>query len=175
MSMLLATLGAGLAKQILPGIVGRLKGGKGKVLEQVAEVALEVTGLAPDSDADRVLEALQADPAAYAKVQQQATDIALAEIEAQTRAIEIAAEDRADARDMHQGGTGRTAGLLSASAVFLALLCLAAVVYMALEGIEIPGPMWGMLTVMLGLTGQVFNFHFGSSAGSKNKDKMIRG
>jgi hypothetical protein len=159
-----------LAQAIIPNLLGRLTKGKGKVAEQIADLALDATGLSNQTPSEDVLRALQADPAVFAKVQEAATSLAIAELDAETASAQIAAADRADARDHH--GEGR-APLVIAGFVMIGLFAIVGALIFA----PIPDGSEGVIMAVVGaltasLTG-IINFYFGSSQSSKDKTAAI--
>jgi hypothetical protein len=175
MSVLALTIG----KALIPGLIDKLVKGKGKVAEEVAKIALEATGLTSDSSPDTVIDVLNRDPIAFARVKEAAAAVAIAEIEAEIDAERVAMQDRVSARDLKAKSNDKTANTLSLIAALFALASLLVVSVVALSGYVVD-PVY--LTLLGTATGygfayfqQVMNFYFGSSAGSKKKTDLIGG
>ncbi len=170
---LVASAGLMLAKELAPNLIGKLIGKKDNaaveiVVDNVVNAAMDLAGVdTPEAARDM----FHADPEVAKVAKQEATKIILAEINAETRRAEIAAEDRAGARDMYKQGAQRVQlGLVAASFV-LALLTGGVLVYMNIVGIE-PSAIVISLATMIYREAlpQIYNFFFGSSLGSKTKD-----
>ncbi|MBO9451434.1 hypothetical protein J7426_14265 [Tropicibacter sp. R16_0] len=161
-----------LAQALIPTLVGKLTSGRGKVAQDVAQIALEATGLSADTPPDDVLKALDADPAVLARVREAAIEVALAELQAEVASEQIAAADRASARAM-QEATDARAPLVIAGFVMLGLFAIVG----ALIFVPIPG---GSKEVIMAVVGAlttamigIINFYFGSSQSSKDKTAAI--
>lgn len=169
-------LGAMIAKEAIPHLFARLgKSGTGaeKVAEAVAAVAMDVTGLGPAASPDEALTALRGDPEAYARVQEAATRLAIAELEHEAKMQEVAVQDRASAREMQIATGSRAPAVLAAVAGLFAFVGLGAAVWLNLQGQEPSTLVTTAITAALGFFASVIAFHFGSSAGSKAKTDVM--
>ncbi|MOA13740.1 hypothetical protein D3C78_1338030 [compost metagenome] len=88
----------------------------------------------------------------------------------------IAAEDRANARQMHTAVRDLSTPIIS----YMVVVAFFLVVYLILtHSIEIPLAMRDVVMMMLGTLSaaftQVLNFRFGTSASSRSKDDLIKG
>jgi VIT1/CCC1 family predicted Fe2+/Mn2+ transporter len=161
-----------LAEAIIPNLLGRLTNGKGKVAEQIADLALNATGLSRQTPSEDVLKALQADPVVFAQVQEAAMSLAIAELDAETASAQIAATDRADARTHYQAGEGR-ASMVIAACVIVGLFGTVVAI------LVLPVPEGSKETValvvgaLLASLNQIVAFFFGSSKSSKDKTRAL--
>lgn len=176
-----ATAGVAIARQLIPGLFERLAQGRGDAAERVAgavsAVVMDVAGLGPDMGPDAALQALRDDPAAYARVQDAATKLAIAELEAETRARELVVQDRASARDMQKStDSGVPAALVWVAAGYVILVALSVLAIIVLS-LKVDPLMAGLLGFVIRDAGerlaQVYSFFFGSSSGSKVKTDVM--
>jgi NO-binding membrane sensor protein with MHYT domain len=174
---LVGTLGAQVAKEVVPELFQKLARGRGKSAERVAEVAadavLAATGMSADTPPENVLTALKNDPAAYARVVEATTAKAVAEIEAQVLAQQIAAEDRDSARRMNVKTQSSILIVLAIVSGFFAFAAAAAAIYLNVIGIEPTTLTTTIITAAIGFFASVIGFYFGSSAGSKDKTSAM--
>lgn len=173
----MSAIGMLVAQQILPGLVRKLTKGKGKVVEQIADIALDITGLDKNASPEAVMDQLSKNPEAFARVKEAAAEVTIAEIEAEIEDKRIAMEDRLSAREMAVSNGDNTTRNLAYMAAGFALASLAGVLAIAFLGFDVAP---AMLTLIGSAVGygfsyfqQVMNFHFGSSAGSKKKTQML--
>lgn len=159
-----------LAKYAGPRIGRWLGGAQGEQVardtaESVVEVAQAITG---EKAADSALEALRASPELQLEYLR-----AMADREVRIEQAYLIDMQSARQRDvaLHQGGYGNLrADLL----VFLVVASLMAIIWM-LATMEVSQMVFSALNMALGallkMLGDVFAFEFGSSRGSKEKDK----
>lgn len=158
-----------IAREFLPGLVGKITGKRGEdVARAVVEAATETTGLDPTASPDEVIRTLRASPEALIAFQSRL-------IEHRERLVELGNADRASARQagtVHLQVTGKQDPIAAFLAVYAVLSFSAALAYLLTRGIpdgsrEIVIYLLGQLS---GYVGAVFAYKFGSSQGSKNKD-----
>lgn len=159
-----------LAQALIPDLVEALTRKKRTVVQKVADLALDATGLTGDNTDDDVIKALQADPKLFARVQEAATKLAIAGLQAEAASEQVAAADRADARDHNADGR---APMLIAAFVMLGLFVIVGAIIFA----PMPEGSEGVVMAVVGaltasLTG-IINFYFGSSKSSKDKTAAI--
>lgn len=175
---ILAGIGVAVAKQAAPHLWDRLVRGRSETVDQVAEmvadVAIDVLDVPQGASEDEVMEALSADPQAFAHVKQMATDLAIKGIERDMRFAELDQQDRASARKMYSTGGGAVQVALVVGAFMLAAASIVLVGYMNLMAIEPTTLTVTMATASLGPVLTVFGFFFGSSSGSKAKTDAMR-
>lgn len=159
---------ASLAARFAPDIVHLIAGDQaGRVAKKVSDLAMAVTG------ADSIEEAqsrMEASPDIALQFRQQAMDERL-EYE------RMMYEDRANARE--RDVKMREAGYHNWRADFLAFIVVAAIggiVYLLSTTTDLSEMVFSALNMALGallkMLGDVFAFEFGSSRGSKDKDKL---
>ncbi|MEQ8394962.1 hypothetical protein [Thalassobaculum sp.] len=160
-----------LATEFGPGLVRMLAGDKaGDVAEKVSSVAREVTGLASD---DEALALVRADPVKAAELRQR-----LAELEIDLERAYLADRQDARRRDVAIVTAGRynwRADIMLA----LAFTSFIAIVWMTWQArLDMPDMVFAFLNMAAGallkMIGDAFQFEFGSSRGSKEKDQLIR-
>ena len=165
---LLIPAALGLAAEFAPGLVRALAGNKaGEVADQVVGVARRVTG---QEEPDAAAAALRADPALALEYKRQ-----MASYELELERLHLADVADARARDVRMTELGRTNWrahlmILGAFAMLIFSVYLVATVDMS-ETVR------AMLNTIasgcLALLGLAFNFEFGSSRGSKDKDARL--
>jgi hypothetical protein len=176
-----------LVSSVAPALV-RLATGSDRaadVAREVSDAVGEVVGIRPETPelARDALEAIQADPALYARLRSR-----LAEIEQEE--LECLLADRQDARSRDlrvrelAGGVNTRANVMLLLA-FLAIIAIAAALVLlnlnadaqSPQQMQFNGAIIGFLTGIGGMfarnIGSAFDFEFGSSRGSKNKDGQI--
>lgn len=170
-------IGIALAKELIPNLFQRAARGRGDVVERVAngvaDVVMDATGLSQDADPDQVIGVLKSDPIAYARVQEAAAQVAIAEINANMELGRQVVEDRASARDMYTTSKSRTSDILAGVAALFAFAALAGVVFLDARDIEPSTLTVTIVTAAIGFFATVIAFHFGSSAGSKAKTEVL--
>lgn len=162
--------------EILRGVAPTVATVLGGPMAGVAVKALanNLTGN-PDATVDEVEAAvIGAAPADLVKLKQVEADLKVALSDAGLQLEDIAARDRDSARERQVATKDRTPAILAGVVVlgFFGVL-----VYVILNGMpQASGPVVALLmgSLATGL-GQVLNFYFGSSVGSKNKDAVIAG
>lgn len=140
------------------------------VAEQVIGIAQTVTGATSPQDA---LDRLRQDA-------QLAQQFQLAVLAADTELEKAALADRASARERDieirklTGGHNQRADLMVAAAAIGLIACLGALIFFRKE---IPGEAVGIISTVAGIFGaclrDAYQFEFGSSRGSKEKDAII--
>lgn len=159
----------GLATQFGPGLVRLLAGDKaGEVAEQVVSVAQEMTGA---QDPDHAMAILEQNPELAAQVRMK-----YAEIELEYERMHLQDVQDARSRDVRLAEMGQTnwrAHLMVGLAFLTLITCITLVATLDLN--ETVRAMLNTLAGgVLGLLGLAFNFEFGSSRGSKDKDVLMR-
>ncbi|MEM8974631.1 MAG: hypothetical protein AAGD43_21445 [Pseudomonadota bacterium] len=171
-------IGGQIAKEVIPDLFGKLGGERAERVAQVAtETVLDVAGITQQTKPSEAISRLRDDPVAYARVQEVLEQKALHEIQLQKQLAEIDAADRADARAMHIQREDSTISRLVYIAALLAAFSLGSLVWMIAAGVKIDGPALTLLTTAIALSlsylGQIMNFYFGSSSGSKAKTDLM--
>lgn len=157
-----------LAQALIPGLVKRLTTNKGKVVQDVAQIALEATGLAPETSEDDVLLALKADPEVFARVQEAAASVAIAELETEIAGAQIAASDRAGARALYSEEGARSPMVIAACVIVGLFATVTALMLVPVpEGAQ--DAIVLVLGALLGMLSSIVSFFFGSSQSSKDK------
>lgn len=160
-----------LAAEFGPGLIRMLAGDKaGDVAEQVSAVARDVTGAGTDAEA---LAMVRADPAAAAELRRQ-----LAALEVELERAYLADRQGARQRDVAIVTAGRhnwRADVMLA----LAFASFVAIVWMTWQArLDMPDSVFAFLNMAAGallkMIGDAFQFEFGSSRGSKEKDDLLR-
>lgn len=162
----------GLVAEFAPGIVRWLAGDKaGDVADKVASVAGTVTGT---SDAEQAAAVMRADPALAVQFRQ-----AMAAYELDLERLYLADRQDARARDLAMRQSGQRnirADLMVLGAAAILISCLASLVFL---GAALGGEAVGIISTVAGIAGKclsdAFQFEFGSSRGSKNKDAILTG
>ena len=164
-------LAASLAAEFAPSLVRKLAG------NDAADVAAEVIGIAQDitgqGDPEKAIEVLRADPEAVLAFKQRA-----AELEIEIERAYLA--DRQDARD--RDVAIKKAGYHNYRAdvmLALAFVCLIVIIVAAWMGrLNMPDHVFALLNMaagmILGMIKDAFQFEFGSSRGSKEKDVALK-
>lgn len=139
------------------------------VVEKVVQVAQQVTGAATPEDA---VKALQADPAKVLDFQ-----LRLIEIDGELELAYLGDRKDARARDvaLAQAGFRNTrADLMVVGAVVGLVTCL---LVLAFFRKDVPGEAVGIISTVAGIFGaclrDAFQFEFGSSRGSREKDQLL--
>lgn len=151
--------------------IGTLLGGP--VGGMAAQALTSALGLSPDADEQQIEKALQgATPEQILAIKKADADLKIRLKELDIRPEEIAFEDRSSARDREiKAGDSLTPRILSAVVVIGFFSVLAAVLHYGIEQQnQVVLLLIGTLTAALT---QVFNYYFGSSAGSKQKEQQI--
>lgn len=140
------------------------------VAEKIVDIAQRVTGAKSPEEAAA---AMQADRSLAAQFN-------LAVLDASTELEKAYLADRVDARSRDvevrklSGGTNRRADVMVAGAVIGLITCLVVLVFFQNE---IPGEVVGIVSTVAGIFGaclrDAFQFEFGSSRGSKDKDELL--
>lgn len=174
-----------LVASVAPALVSRLAGpGSGRVAAAVADAVREIAGVdpaAPDG-AEAALAAIRADPRLAAELRARLAELALAETEALLA-------DRADARARDvalvaaTGAPSRRADVMLIAA-FSAVVAIAGVMFLlslsaTSENSALVNMLVGFLTGIGGMfarnIGTAFDFEFGSSRSSREKDGRLAG
>jgi hypothetical protein len=160
-----------LAKEFIPGLADHIFGDKvGKVAGQVIDAAEQITGTGDPNDA---LTALKADPKLALEFKQN-----MASLQVDLDKAYLA--DRQNARD--RDVKLKQAGYQNVRADFMltgAFASFVAIVYFAWDGrLDMPDQIFALLNMaagmLLGMIKDAFQFEFGSSRGSKEKDLLNR-
>lgn len=163
------SIAMGLA-QFAPAIVRWVSGSDkaGEVAEKVVDVAKIVTGTATGEDA---LAAIQADPSLVLQFRQRIIDV-----EADLDKAYLADRQNARNRDvaLAQAGHRNVRADIMVAVAFFSVICIALVLaYFT----DLKGEVIGFLTAVGGMfarnIGTAFDFEFGSSRSSQNKDAVI--
>lgn len=163
-------IAASLAAEFAPGIIKHLAGDKaGEVAEQVVGIAQKATG---QGSPDAALEALRADPQAVLAFK---SEMATLEIEAEKAYL----ADRQNARqrdtDLKKMGYRNTRADIM---IFMAFVCVCFISYMIFDASTIKPEILAIFNMALGylfkMLSDAFQFEFGSSRGSKEKDVLQR-
>lgn len=168
---ILIPLAAELAASTAPWLLRHFVGEKaGDTAEKVIAVAREVTGKA---DPEAAVAAIKADPALLLQFRTRAH-----ELDNDLQKAFLA--DRQDARQRDvtiraAGGRNTRADLMVAGAATVLISCLACLVLLKME---LTGEAVGIISTIAGIAGaclkDAFQFEFGSSRGSKDKDVLRR-
>jgi len=160
-----------------PGLIRTIAGDKaGSVADSVVDAVEVVTGkrVTNKAEAEEAVAMIKADPALAAKLRMD-----LDEIELRTEQAYL--DDRQDARDrdvkMRRAGYSNSrADLMVAGAGVVLVSCLACLVLLKSD---LPGEAVGIISTVAGIAGaclkDAFQFEFGSSRGSKEKDALMAG
>lgn len=139
------------------------------IAEQAIQIARSVTG---DGDAERALAALQGDPRLAQEYR-----LAVLKADGDFEAAYLADRKDARARDvaLHQAGYRNTrADVMVGGAVGGLIACLVVLVFFRHD---IPGEVVGIVSTIAGIFGaclrDAFQFEFGSSRGSREKDQLL--
>jgi hypothetical protein len=172
----LVPIAAQIAAEVLPSLVGKLGGDNAEeVAETVVDAAATAAGVPESRDPNEILERLRGDTQAQADLR-----VRLAEIE--NREEERILEDRLSARmrslEIEKGGRRNYRADVMLFLSFGGLLaCVVATVWPYPAGKALGTPEIGLLTtvagVLLKMLSDAFAFEFGSSQGSKDKDRLI--
>lgn len=169
--MPLIGIAASLAAEFAPGLVRKLAGDKAwEVAEKIVGTAKAITGTA---DPEAALAALREDAKAQAEFKRR-----MAELEIELEKAYLADRQNARLRDVEL----RKAGYRNTRAdmmLLMAFLCLVAIVYFTWSGrLDMPDNVFALLNMAAGMIlkmiGDAFQFEFGSSRGSKEKDILMR-
>jgi hypothetical protein len=162
----------GLAAEFGPGLVRHFAGDKAAdVTDKVIGAAKAVTG---KDDPNEAVEMIRADPALAAQLRQN-----LASLEVEVTKAYLADRQNARQRDVEMrkaGYSNSRADLMVAGAGVVLVSCLGCLVL--LKG-DLPGEAVGIISTVAGIAGaclkDAFQFEFGSSRGSKEKDRLMAG
>jgi hypothetical protein len=164
---LLITGALAIAERFLPGMVKHIAGDKaGEVAETVINAAQNITGT---NNPDAALEALNADPEKVLQFKQ-----GMAAINADLDKAYLADRQDARARDVKLKQAGYANRRADAMLV-MAFISFIVIVYFAWDGrLDMPDQVFALLNMaagmILGMIKDAFQFEFGSSRGSKEKD-----
>ena len=170
--MVLPLLGiaTALAAEFAPTLIRKLAGDDAAtVAEEVIGVATAVTGV---GDPQGALEHLRANPDSVLQFKQRA-----AELEVQLETAYLADRQDARARDIairKNGGENHRANIMLA----MAFICLCGIIYVIWQArLDMPDHVFAMLNMTAGallkMISDAFQFEFGSSRGSKEKDNLV--
>lgn len=156
-----------LASEFAPGIIRHFAGDNAAdVAEKVVGVAKAVTGI---DDPTKAVEAVKADPAAVLRFQKE-----MATLDAELTKAYLKDRQHARDRDVHLKQAGyhnyRADVMLA-----LAFICVCLIIWVIYATrLDLPGEMLAILNMAIGailkMIGDAFQFEFGSSRGSKEKD-----
>lgn len=167
----LVSVAASLAAEFAPGLVRSLAGDKaGDVAEKIVDTAKAVTGAA---DPEAALAMLREDKKAQLEFKRH-----MAELEIELEKAYLADRQNARSRDVEL----RKAGYRNTRAdvmLFMAFACLIAIIYFTWSGrVDMPDNVFALLNMAAGMIlkmiGDAFQFEFGSSRGSKEKDILLK-
>ena len=172
---ILGIAGAALANELIPKIIGELTGkGQSKSVETIVDgvtsVALDLAGV---ETPDQALEVFQGDPELAKVARIEATKIAIAEIEADTRRQELQASEMQSARQLYQAGDNGIQKVLVGGAFLFASAGLALVGYMNVTDTEPTTLTVSIVTTSFAPLLTVFGLYFGSSIGSRRKTDVM--
>ena len=174
-----------LVSAVAPALLSRLVGDpSGRVGAAVTSAVKEIVGADPETEAgrDAALAAIEADPSLAAELKARLAELSLAETEAYLA-------DRADARARDvalvkaTGESFRRADVMLIAA-FAAVVAIAAVMFLlslnaTTENSALVNTLVGFLTGIGGMfarnIGTAFDFEFGSSRSSREKDGRLAG
>lgn len=170
MAVGLIPVAVALAAELVPGLVKWIAGDKaGRVAGQVLDVARAVTGA---TEPDAVAAALAAKPELAVQLR-----LALAELELEQERAYLADRQDARARDVaiRAAGQHNYRADVMLTLAFLGLLSIVWAIYLA--RLDMPGEVLAILNMAAGallkMIGDAFQFEFGSSRGSKDKDAAL--
>ena len=164
-----------LAAEFLPGLVGKLTGKQGeRIARAVVDSASEAAGIDAAEKPEQAAARLRRDPALLVQFKARV-------LEHDETMTALANEDRADARarDAQVRERGRW-GNLRADVLALAVVLLLWRIIEALLGGEVPldgagrDAVFLLFGAVIALVKDVYQFEFGSSRGSKDKDAQLR-
>lgn len=164
---------AALAAEFFPSLIGRLAGDRAEdVAKKVIDVAADAAGIPGSRDQSQIAERLRKDSVAYARAQIQLRRLDLEE-------ADLEAQDRRDARARDAAfiaaGERNTRADVMLGGAFVGLLACIALV--ALPDTPIGSAELALVTTVAGallkMISDAFAFEFGSSKGSKAKDRQI--
>lgn len=164
-------LAASLAAEFAPGLVRNLAGDDaGEVADKVIGIAQDITGQA---DAEKAIGVLRADPEAILAFKRRAAELEI-EIEQAYLADRQGARDR-DVAIKKAGYHNYRADVMLA----LAFVCLIVIIAATWMGrLDMPDQVFALLNMaagmILGMIKDAFQFEFGSSRGSKEKDWALK-
>lgn len=162
-----------IVAEFAPRLIEHFAGEKaGRVAEAAADVVGAVTGqdVRTESGLQSARKALRADPALAAKL-----EIELAQLAAQTEQARLQDVQDARARDiaLRQAGDGSIRANIMLALAFAAIIAIAAL--LVLRPGEVNDAISGFLIGIGGMfarnIGSAFDFEFGSSRGSREKDR----
>jgi hypothetical protein len=135
----------------------------------VASKAIQ-TALGVDSD-EGIAKELQANPESLFKLKKADQDFDVKMKELDIDVLQIAADDRANARDLQKHTKSVTVPILS----LVTVLCFFSMVGWILAGmVTLDSTLLGIIIGVVGTKAeQVYNFYYGSSAGSKDKTAAL--
>lgn len=140
-----------------------------RIVDKIGKGAEELLGT---NDPDEIDEALAANPHLRIELETKALEVAAQEYEAMLKDVQNARQR--DIEYLRAGRKNTRADIMAYGALFLSFVTLCGLIFMAIAGIEIGGPLLALISAqfgaMGGYTGAVFQYEFGSSAGSKSKD-----
>lgn len=155
----------------VPALAKTLFQGKGaEVIDAGVKVAKEVFGT---DDSNEIVKKMETDPtlAEQFKVKLQAETAAL---QNEARMYELQVEDTKNARETFGGSFNWSQFSLGS---FVSVGFIAVLILLIVRPVSLGADMLTALTILLGWLGnafgQVVNYHFGSSAGSAQKDGVI--
>lgn len=158
---------ASIATEFAPSLIRMFAGERaGEVADKVVRIARDVTGTTDDNAA---LDALRADPKAALAFKEKA-----ASLEVELERAFLADRQDARARDVALRQLGQ-ANYRADIMLFLAVGGLLAIIYFTWSArLDLPDHIFALFNMAAGallkMIGDAFQFEFGSSRGSKNKD-----
>jgi len=171
--MALPAIALKLAAQFAPNLIAKLAGDRaGNVASKIISTAKEVTGLREintDQDADTAITTLKNNPGMMVKYQQ-----AMGELDLEETRLYLADTQDARGRDieLHKAGYRNKRADMMVLIAFISLLGIIAAITWAREGIkpEVLTIFTMSVGAILKMLSDAFQFEFGSSRGSKEKD-----
>ena len=168
---LLAPIAIKLAAEYAPDFIRHIGCEKaGDVAESVVGIARTITGI---DDPEKAAAAVHADPALALQFKRH-----LASLEADLEKAYLADRQNARSRDveMRKAGYRNTRADLMLGMAFTSFVALCVILY--LGRLDLPGEIISIITMAIGailkMIGDAFQFEFGSSRGSKEKDAALR-
>ena len=137
----------------------------------VESAATELLNLPKTATEQQVKNAIGGDPKTITELRRIALEATKAEMDYETTLATLEVKDMADARLLYKTGDPVVQKAMIAGAFLLSFLTIALVAYMDINGYEKSDLLVTIATASVGLIVSVFQFFFGSSLGSKLKDR----
>ena len=161
-----------IASQFAPGLIGRLAGDKAEnVARSVLSLGGLITGVDHTANPEAVAAALEADAEKAHQFRMQAAQI---ELELARLDHQNTADARVRDAKRAELGLGNTRADVLAYGAMIGLVAILALILLVTPGDDfVTGVISTVVGVLASALRDVFNFEFGSSRGSKNKESQL--